>query len=168
MSVKSTTTELGLIKYALGHPVRDNDLATNMDILDAAYGAGTKVLKGSLTAGLVNTIAFAVQNPESVRCHILQIVLDITTAGGTATCVIDVDTATSATGTGDTIFDGIDANATAVLSSINVSDTGTNGNETIHAWDASGGTNDYITGKYLVEAASSLVGTYTIFYTKAA
>lgn len=34
--VRSTTTNLGLIKYSRGHPVRDVDLATNMDIIDVA------------------------------------------------------------------------------------------------------------------------------------
>lgn len=34
--VRSTTTNLGLIKYSRGHPVRDVDLATNMDAIDAA------------------------------------------------------------------------------------------------------------------------------------
>lgn len=34
MSVSSTTTNLGLIKFSRGHSVRDTDLANNMDIID--------------------------------------------------------------------------------------------------------------------------------------
>ena len=43
--------------------------------------------------------------------------------------------------------------AAAISSSINVSDSGTNGNEKVHLWNAAGGANDYVTGKILVEAA---------------
>lgn len=168
MSVKSTTSELGLIKYSLGHPVRDNDLAANMDILDSTYGAGTKVLKGSLTAGSANAFALAVQNPESVACHVLEVIIDVTTVGGTASSVLDVAVVASATATSDTIIDGLDLNADAVSRSNNVTDSGTNGDEKVKRWDASGGSNDYITGKILVANATALVGTYTIVYTKAA
>lgn len=173
--VETTTTNFGLKKTRRGNKQDDVRSSDNMDTIDAALTAltaidnsGVKVIKGALTAGLVNTFAFAVQNPESVKAHVLKIIVDIETAGGTATAVLDVDVVADATSTGDTIFDGIDANAVDILSSINVSDTGTNGNEKVHAWDAAGGTNDYITGKYLVEAASDIVGTYTILYTKAA
>ena len=42
--VRSTTPNLGLIKFSRGHPVTDTDLATNMDTLDAAVmGSVTKV-----------------------------------------------------------------------------------------------------------------------------
>jgi hypothetical protein len=34
--VRSTTTYFDMIKYSRGHPVRDVDLATNMDIIDVA------------------------------------------------------------------------------------------------------------------------------------
>ena len=170
-SVITTTANLGLKKQSLGHPMLDTHLAENADLIDAEYdrvngvfNGNVKVIKGDLTAGIADAFAFAVQNPESVRCHILQVVVDVTTAGGTATAVLNVDVGATATATGDTIFDGIDLNATGISSSLNVSDTGTNGNEKVHGWDASGGTNDYLTGKILVETAAAMVGKYYIYY----
>ncbi len=48
--VRSTTSNLGLIKYSRGHPVTDTDLATNMDTLDAAVmGSVTKVSTTAVT-----------------------------------------------------------------------------------------------------------------------
>ena len=50
--VRSTTANLGLIKYSRGHPVTDTDLATNADLIDAAVdalGSGT----GALTTGQI-------------------------------------------------------------------------------------------------------------------
>lgn len=169
--VESLTTFLNLVKSNLGHSVRDDHLASNLDLIDTEFSDiddRVKILKGALTAGLVNAFAIAVQNPESVDCHVLQIVIEVETAGGTATAVLDVDVVASATATADTIIDGLDLNAAAISSSINVSDSGTNGDEKVHLWDAAGGTNDYITGKILVEAASDLVGNYYIYYTKVA
>lgn len=149
---KKLTSELALIDAEL-------------DALAAVDAGEIKVVKGSLTAGAANAFAFAWQNPEAVGIHVNQVVLDITTAGGTATAVIDVGVASSATGTGDTIIDGADANATAVYSSLSAGVSGTNATENVHKVDELGGTNDYVTGKILVEAASSLVGKYYIYYT---
>jgi len=42
--VRSTTDNLGLIKYSRGHPVTDIDLGTNMDLIDAGvFASVTKV-----------------------------------------------------------------------------------------------------------------------------
>jgi hypothetical protein len=113
-----------------------------------------------LTAGAANAFAVALQNPYTVNLLITEIIIRITTAGGTGSSVLDVDVAADATSTGDTIFDGIDLNASApaIYSSHNVADTGTNGNEKPHLWEAAGGTNDYLTAKILVQNASTLVG----------
>ena len=127
-----------------------------------------KVLTGSLASGNANAFAFAVQNPEDAKVLIHKVIIDITTAGGTGSSVLNVGIATSATGTGDTIFDGVDLNSAAISVSTNVSDTGTNGNEKVHKMDENAGTNDYITGKILVANAASLVGNYYIFYTEVA
>ena len=127
-----------------------------------------KVLTGSLASGNADAFAFAVQNPESAKILIHKVIIDITTVGGTGSSVLNVDVVGSATGTGDTIFDGIDLNAQAVLVNTNVSDSGTNGDEKVHKMDESGGTNDYITAKILVQNAASLVGKYYIFYTEVA
>lgn len=149
---KKLTSELALID-------------TELDALAAVDAAEIKVVKGALAAGNANAFAFAWQNPESVGIHVLQVVVDVTTAGGSATSVLDVGVATSATGTGDTILDGIDINADAIYSSISAGVSGTNATENAHRVDANAGTNDYVTGKILTANAASLVGKYYIYYT---
>lgn len=48
MSVKSETPNLGLIKYSRGHSIRDGDLGTNMDILDAAVFSSVTMVSTTL------------------------------------------------------------------------------------------------------------------------
>ena len=115
----------------------------------------------AMAAGAANAFAFAVQNPEGVDCIVTNVIVDITTAGGTASSVLDVDVASSATGTGDSIIDGLDLNAIGVADRHD--DAGTNGGEALK-WDKNGGTNDYITGKILVQDALSLAGSVIIEY----
>jgi len=138
---------------------------TELDALAAVDAGEIKVVKGTLTAGIANAIAFAWQNPESVEIHVLQVVIDVTTAGGTATAVLDVGPATSGTGTADTILDGADLNAAAIYSSLSAGVSGTNATENVHKLDENGGTTPYITGKILVETAANMVGKYYIYYT---
>ena len=164
MSVKSTTTNLGLIKYSRGHSVRDTDLAINMDLIDAAYQGGVKVVKGALAAGAADAFAFTWQNPETIAVLVQKVIIDITHAGGTATSVLDVGVAASATGTADTILDGVDLNAAAITVNTDVASSGTNADEKVHKVDENGGTNDWVTGKILVEKCDDLVGKYYIEY----
>lgn len=132
--------------------------------VQTAMNSVVKVVKGDLTAGAANAFAFAWQNPEESKILVQQVIVDVTTAGGTASSVLDVGVASGATGTADTILDGIDLNSASVYSSLSATVSGTNATENVHKVDENGGTNDYITGKILVEAASSLVGKYYIFY----
>jgi hypothetical protein len=67
----------------------------------------------------------------------------------------------NATSTGDSIIDGLDLNATGVADRHD--DAGSNGGEALK-WEKNGGTNDYITGKILVQNAASLAGTVIIEY----
>lgn len=168
-----TVTELRRIggspmkKVASENALIDTELDTltsSITALEAVDAAEIKVIHGDLASGNADAFAFAVQNPSAVAAHILQVVVDVTTAGGTGSSVGDVGVATSATGTGDTILDGIDLNADATYSSLSAGVSGTNATENVHRWDAAGGTNDYITGKILVANAASLAGTYTIYY----
>ena len=46
-----------------------------------------------MASGNANAFAFAVQNPEGVDCIVTNVIVDITTAGGTASSVLDVDDA---------------------------------------------------------------------------
>ena len=127
-----------------------------------APGSGSYVatfwLKVPLSSGNANAFAVALQNPFDIDLIVVRAVLDITTAGGTATSVLDVDVVDAATDTGDDIFDGADANAAAVSDSLNATDNGTNGEGKSWKWDKSGGTNDHVTAKILVANAASLAG----------
>ena len=114
-----------------------------------------------LASGNANAFAFAVQNPEGVDCIVTNVIVDITTAGGTASSVLDVDVAADATSTGAAIIDGLDLNATGVADRHD--DAGSTGGEP-KKWDKKGGTNDYVTGKILVQNAASLAGKVIIEY----
>ena len=114
-----------------------------------------------LAPGNANAFAFAVQNPEGVDCVVTNVIVDITTAGGTASSVLDVDVVADATSTGDTIIDGLDLNATGVADRHD--NAGSNGGEP-KKWDKNGGSNDYVTGKILAQNAASLAGKVIIEY----
>ena len=114
-----------------------------------------------LASGNANAFAFAVQNPERVDCVVTNVVVVITTAGGTAGSVLDVDVVDSATDTGDSIIDGLDLNATGQFD--RHSSAGTNGGKPV-TWDKNGGTNDHVTGKILTQNAASLAGQVVIEY----
>ena len=114
-----------------------------------------------LALGNANAFAFAVKNPEGVDCVVTNVIVDITTAGGTASSVLDVDVVADATSTGDKIIDGLDLNAAGVADRHD--NAGTNGGEP-KKWDKNGGTDDYITGKILAQNAASLAGKVIIEY----
>ena len=122
-----------------------------------------KVAKVALAAGNANAMAFAWQNPESNKILITRVIVDVTTAGGSATSVLDVDVVANATATADTIINGLDLDATGVTDHLLVAGTGVGG---VHKADEKGGANDYVTGKILVANAASLVGNVYIFYTE--
>lgn len=122
----------------------------------SSYLVGQPVtLKIPLDALAAANDIVAVQNPFGNEACIIDAVIRVKTAGGTATAVIDVDITTAATGTGDDIFDGIDANATGSVSSLEAG-AGTNAEHTGQIWNKAGGTNDFVTAKLLVQAAASL------------
>lgn len=158
--------------YASGMKMFGTGLATSNDAsalipvrLDPppAYApTAMKVAKVALEGGAANAIAFAWQNPEAVPVF-ASVVLDITTAGGTATAVMDVGAVNAATDTDDTLLDGVDINAVAVYDS-RACANGTTAFGVVKM-TANGGSKDYITGKILTEAAASLVGNAYIFYT---
>jgi hypothetical protein len=161
MAVTTTTDNMGLLKYWRGHPVRDTDIAENMDIIDAAFQGVLKVAKGVLASGNADAYAFAWQNPEATGVIVQRVMIDVTTAGGTGSSVLNVGTAANATTTSDNLIDGINLNADALYD--NVTDGGTNG-KSRQRLDAMAGTTDYVTGQILVANAASLVGKYYIEY----
>ena len=120
-----------------------------------------KSIVEDLASGNANAFAFAVQNPEKVDCLVTNVVVDITTAGGTATSVLDVDVVNSATDTGNDVVDGLDLNTAGTFD--RHSDAGTSGGKPVKL-DKNGGTNDHVTGKILVANAASLAGKVVIEY----
>ena len=145
---------------------RTNPTAENVDSLfsPSSTNMPVKLLQVALSSGNANAFAVAVQNPESVDVIIVRCIVDITTAGGTASSVLDIDVVGDATSTGDDIFDGVDANATGISDSLNSTDNGTNGEGKSWKWDKKGGTNDYVTAKILTANAASLAGNLYIQY----
>jgi len=112
--------------------------------------------------GAQNAFAFAVENPTGKDLAIVEAVHYLKTKGATASAVLDIDVGSSATATGDTIFDGIaigsGATEGAIVSSQILADSGTNGDEKPKVWNKAGGTNDFLTGKILAAAAAAYVG----------
>lgn len=133
---------------------------------DMAATRAYKVARLDLIPVAANGFCFVWQNPGANKIILRELIVRITTAGGTATAVLDIDVVANATATGNTIFDGIDLDATAVLSSHNVTDSGSSGNEKPHVVDEKAGSNDWVTGKCLVEKSDDLVGAVYIFYTE--
>ena len=158
-----TALELRREKGSLAKKIASelSNIETEFTSVQTELNASVKVSKGALAAGAADAFAFAWQNPESVKILVQKVMVDITTAGGTATAVLNVGTAANATTGSDNLIDGADLNATAVYDTID--DQGTNGNAN-GKLDENGGTTDYITGQIKVEAASSLAGKYYIFY----
>lgn len=119
-------------------------------------------VKVALAGGAQNAFAIAQQNPFGEDVVIIRAIVDVTTLSATASAVLDVDVVTSATGTGDDIFDGIPIGsgdtAPKIFDSLNATDNGTNGEGKSWQWDKAGGTNDYVTAKILAAAGAALAG----------
>ena len=139
-------------------------ICTEFAAVETELNASVKVVKGALASGAANAFAFTWENPEAVEIHVLQVVVDVTTAGGTGSSVLDVGPATTAAGTANTILDGADLNAAAIYSSLSAGVSGTSATENVHKLDENGGTTAFLTGKILVANASSLAGKYYIYY----
>lgn len=120
-----------------------------------------RVKRVALAAGAADAFSFAWQNPEDKKITVTRVVVDITTAGGTATADLDVGVAANATTGATDIFDAIDANATGTHDHLLVAGAGAGG---VHKVDENGGTNDYITGQITTEKADNLVGYVYIEY----
>jgi parallel beta-helix repeat protein len=126
----------------------------------------TRSVSGALTAGNANAIAFAFHDTELQDCYITKVVSDVTTAGGTASSVLQVGIADDAAGTnlGSEFFTGLDLNAIALNDSWNPGDTGAM-TKFVLIQDSASATDGWIVGKILTQNAASLAGKYYIYYT---
>lgn len=149
-----------LVSQAMGNAEAVKELAG--PVLSGIDYVNEKTIVEGLTAGAANAFAFAIQNQEPVDCLITQLIVRITTAGGTATSVLDVDTVDGPTATGDDIIDGLDLNATGI--SYSIKNPGTNGDGKPVLWGKKGSATDDLTGKILVADALNLVGQVIIKY----
>jgi len=120
-----------------------------------------RTVTGSLDDGAANAFAFAWQNIEAQEIIVTRVLIDITTAGGTANSVLDVGGAPDSTTHSADLIDGIDLDAVDIYD--NLGDGGVTGNNQIKL-DATGGVTDWITGQILVADALNLVGKYYIEY----
>ena len=120
-----------------------------------------KVAKIALAAEAspANGGLFSWQNPESVAVF-ATVILDVTTQA-TGAANADVGRAANATTSADTLLDGIDVGAAAIVGNA-FDNEGTNGK----GWqrlDAKDGTNDYVTGTASADS-SGLVGSAYVIY----
>jgi hypothetical protein len=113
-----------------------------------------------IPGGIKDIYALTWQNPNDHQIMVDRVVIQITTAGGTAGALMDVGVSPDASTQSDIILDGIDLNPGSPpveYDSMNPTDIGTNGVQRAVVLDANGGTNDWITGKIIIQNATSLV-----------
>ncbi|MDD4453675.1 MAG: hypothetical protein PHZ06_12700 [Proteiniphilum sp.] len=161
-----TATEIG--SAAVTADKIGSDAVKTVNILDANVTNAklatdnVKIVTAALTAGVQDAFCLAWENPEAVPILVTRILVDITTAGGTAAAVLDFGAAADATTTSATLLDGVDANAVAIYDNLLAANQG----GTVVKLDENGGTTAFITGQILTAAASDLVGNAYIFYTE--
>ena len=124
-----------------------------------------RVDSGTLTAGVANAIAFAWHNPLTVDVLIRRVVVEVTTAGGTAGADLDVGIADNAIGTnrGTEFFNDLNLNTVRVNDSFVVGDGGTQ-TKWVVCQDSASATDGWVVGQILDANAASLVGKYYIVY----
>ena len=147
--------------------------STLEEALQETISGAVRIGSGVLTSGIVNSFAFAWQNPNPVAIMVEHVIIDVTSSGVLPNSVMDVGIVADATSTADNIFDGLNLIVVGIHHSYNAVDAGTNGVQKRDAvtefiplkMAAKDGANDYITGKILVANASTLAGKYYIYYT---
>ena len=147
-------------------PIR-RKISSSTSASDLANLRTFKVAKVSLAGTAVNGFPFTWQNPEPNVIIIHEIIIRITTKGGTPGALLNVDVVATAADTSNTIYNALDLDAAAnIYSSHNVADSGAAGDEKPHVVDEKDGANDWVTGKCTVQACTGLVGAVYIFYTE--
>jgi len=101
VDVRTTTPNLGLIKFSRGHPVTDTDLATNMDAIDAGVLLIAKAIYDfDVDGGAMSAITAASNTVIPDNAVILGGSINSTTAvlsGGAGTVSIGTSAGSSAT-----------------------------------------------------------------------
>jgi hypothetical protein len=134
-------------------------LASSDELNDAGrFSHYLRSAQGNLSAAAAaDNIVFAWENREGADIIVYRVIIDVTTAGGTAGALVDVGSAVDAVTGSDNLIDGADLNAVAVYD--NIDDQGGNGESKQKVPDG-----EFVTGQARVEKAEALVGKYTIIY----
>ncbi len=124
---------------------------------------GTQTVSGTLTAGVANAICFAWHNPYGGDVIVKKVVIEVTTAGGTAGSHLDVGIADNATGggLGTEFFNDLGLNVVQIHDSWVVGDNGTQ-TKWVVCQDSANVTDGWVVGQILDANAASLVGRWYI------
>ena len=120
-----------------------------------------RYLVAELEPGPANSQSFSIRNPENVDCIVTNVIINITSAGGTASSVLDVDVVATGGSNGDGIIDGLNLNEAGVFD--RHKNSGANGGAPAK-WDKRGGNDDYLTGTVRSQSASLLAGKVVVEY----
>ena len=120
-----------------------------------------RYLVAEMEPGPANSQSFAIRNPEGVDCIVTNVIVNITSAGGSAASVLDVDVVASAGSNSDGIIDGLNLNEAGVFD--RHKNGGTNGGAPAK-WEKRGGGNDYLTGTIRAQSSSGLAGRVIVEY----
>ena len=151
--ISETANFAGIINFPDGQL-----LSSATDIDNASqYGKYSKVAISSLLSGNVDEFAFAWQNTTGEDIIITRVLVDVTTAGGTASATLTVGTAATATTEGDDLITGADIDTTAAYDNLDLANEGV---ATFKKLDDG----EFITGRIKTANAASLAGDVYIFY----
>ena len=125
------------------------------DQIQVAFDHTERLVKLPLAGGAADAMALVWQNPEPTGIMLTRAILDIETAGGTATAVLDGGVVNAATDTAENVFKDVDANATGITESALVP----------FKMTAKDGNLDHFTIKILTEKAEALEGGVYLWYT---
>ena len=154
---KAKITEARLIGQVF---LASGEVLANADELNNAgrYSRSQKVFVGDLAvAAAADAIVFSWTNSEGVAVIVTRVIVDVTTAGGTATATLDVGSAANATTGSNNLVTGADLNAIAIHDTLDIAGVGVATFKKV----ANG---HCVNGQAKTEKAETLVGKYYIFY----
>jgi hypothetical protein len=134
-------------------------LASADELNDAGRGSHyLRAARGNLAAAAAaDGIVFAWENQEGADVIVYRVIVDVTTAGGTATATLDVGEAVDAVTGSNSLITAADLNAVATYDSLDLAGAGV-------ATFVKVPDGEFITGQAKTEKAEALVGKYYVFY----
>lgn len=137
----------------------DGQLLSSAADLDnaAQYGKYSKLAVTSLVSGDADDFAFAWENTTGEDIVIIRVIVDVTTAGGTATATLTVGTAANATTEGENLITGADIDATNAYDNLDLANEGVSTFQKLPD-------GEFVTGRIKTANAAALKGDVYIFY----